>query len=128
MTPTTPILHYLAGVSREFGLDVLHLENEISVILTALAMPTPGKSGGRYFRRRFLPDDRRPEFGRMAELPILVVLGQRTGPSTGLPTYSAQSDLLFALHAGQGEFPVSGGAGRCGRGLLVGVGLKDQLN
>jgi 2-oxoglutarate ferredoxin oxidoreductase subunit alpha len=37
MTPTTPILHYLAGVSREFGLDVLHLENEISVILTALA-------------------------------------------------------------------------------------------
>jgi 2-oxoglutarate ferredoxin oxidoreductase subunit alpha len=39
-----------------------------------------------------------------AELPVVVVMGQRTGPSTGLPTYSAQSDLLFVLHAGQGEF------------------------
>ena len=28
-----------------------------------------------------------------AELPIVVVLGQRTGPSTGLPTYTAQADL-----------------------------------
>src|SRR5690554_8075675 len=41
----------------------------------------------------------------MAELPILIVMGQRPGPSTGLPTYSAQTELLFALHAGQGEFP-----------------------
>jgi 2-oxoglutarate/2-oxoacid ferredoxin oxidoreductase subunit alpha len=36
---------------------------------------------------------------------MVVMLGQRTGPSTGLPTYTAQSDLLFALSAGQGEFP-----------------------
>jgi 2-oxoglutarate ferredoxin oxidoreductase subunit alpha len=41
----------------------------------------------------------------IAELPIVIVLGQRTGPSTGLATYTAQSDLHFALHAGQGEFP-----------------------
>ena len=40
-----------------------------------------------------------------AELPIVVVLGQRPGPSTGLPTYTAQSDLEFALTAGHGEFP-----------------------
>src|SRR5690554_1356131 len=32
MTPTSPILHYLAGVSGDFGLDVLHPENEISEI------------------------------------------------------------------------------------------------
>jgi 2-oxoglutarate ferredoxin oxidoreductase subunit alpha len=106
MTPTTPILHYLAGVSREFGLDVLHLENEISVILTALGYAYAGKkaavgtSGGG-----FCLMTEGLSLAGMAELPILVVLGQRTGPSTGLPTYSAQSDLLFALHAGQGEFP-----------------------
>jgi 2-oxoglutarate ferredoxin oxidoreductase subunit alpha len=41
----------------------------------------------------------------IAELPVLVILGQRAGPSTGLATYSAQSDLHFALHAGHGEFP-----------------------
>lgn len=41
----------------------------------------------------------------MTETPIVIVLGQRPGPSTGLPTYSAQGDLRFALHASQGEFP-----------------------
>jgi len=39
-----------------------------------------------------------------AELPVVVMLGQRTGPSTGLPTYTAQGDLHFILNAGQGEF------------------------
>src|SRR5512136_1413926 len=41
----------------------------------------------------------------MAELPLVLLVSQRTGPSTGLPTYTGQSDLLFVLHAGQGEFP-----------------------
>ena len=41
----------------------------------------------------------------MAELPVVILMSQRTGPSTGLPTYSGQSDLLFVQHAGQGEFP-----------------------
>ncbi len=41
----------------------------------------------------------------MTENPIVVVLGQRSGPSTGLPTYTAQGDLRFAMHASQGEFP-----------------------
>src|SRR5665647_2419149 len=41
----------------------------------------------------------------MAELPLVLLVSQRTGPSTGLPTYTAQSDLLFITHAGQGEYP-----------------------
>src|SRR5512136_2669431 len=41
----------------------------------------------------------------MAEIPVVFLVSQRTGPSTGLPTYTGQSDLLFVLHAGQGEFP-----------------------
>jgi 2-oxoglutarate ferredoxin oxidoreductase subunit alpha len=41
----------------------------------------------------------------MNEVPVVVVMGQRTGPSTGLPTYTGQTDLHFMLHAGQGEFP-----------------------
>lgn len=41
----------------------------------------------------------------MAELPIVILVSQRTGPSTGLPTYTGQADLLFVQHAGQGEFP-----------------------
>jgi 2-oxoglutarate ferredoxin oxidoreductase subunit alpha len=41
----------------------------------------------------------------MAEIPVVIVLGQRPGPSTGLPTYSCQTELSFAISAGQGEFP-----------------------
>ena len=39
------------------------------------------------------------------EVPLVVTLYQRGGPSTGLPTRSEQGDLLFALNAGHGEFP-----------------------
>lgn len=41
----------------------------------------------------------------MTETPVVIVVGQRTGPSTGLPTYSSQADLRFVIHASQGEFP-----------------------
>jgi 2-oxoglutarate ferredoxin oxidoreductase subunit alpha len=41
----------------------------------------------------------------MTETPLIVIWGQRPGPSTGLPTRTAQGDLQFALHASQGEFP-----------------------
>jgi 2-oxoglutarate ferredoxin oxidoreductase subunit alpha len=38
------------------------------------------------------------------ENPVVVMLGQRPGPSTGLATYSAQGDLLFAVYGAHGEF------------------------
>jgi 2-oxoglutarate ferredoxin oxidoreductase subunit alpha len=41
----------------------------------------------------------------MNEVPVVVTLYQRGGPSTGLPTRHEQGDLRFALHAGHGEFP-----------------------
>jgi 2-oxoglutarate ferredoxin oxidoreductase subunit alpha len=40
----------------------------------------------------------------MTENPLVIVEGQRPGPSTGLATRTAQSDLRFLLHASQGEF------------------------
>ncbi len=39
------------------------------------------------------------------EVPVVVTLYQRGGPSTGLPTRSEQGDLWFALNAGHSEFP-----------------------
>jgi 2-oxoglutarate ferredoxin oxidoreductase subunit alpha len=41
----------------------------------------------------------------MTETPVVIAMGIRNGPSTGLPTYTSQGDLRFVLHAGQGEFP-----------------------
>ena len=39
------------------------------------------------------------------EVPLVITLYQRSGPATGLPTRHGQDDLLFAIHAGHGEFP-----------------------
>ncbi len=39
------------------------------------------------------------------EVPIVITLYQRAGPSTGMPTRHEQGDLRFALHAGHGESP-----------------------
>lgn len=56
-------------------------------------------------------------FAGINEIPIVVTLYQRAGPSTGLPTRHEQGDLRFALHAGHGEFPriviASGDAEEC---------------
>ncbi|MBI4991051.1 2-oxoacid:acceptor oxidoreductase subunit alpha, partial [Candidatus Gottesmanbacteria bacterium] len=41
----------------------------------------------------------------ITETPVVIVMGQRPGPATGMPTWTEQGDLLFILHAGHGEFP-----------------------
>jgi 2-oxoglutarate/2-oxoacid ferredoxin oxidoreductase subunit alpha len=106
MTPTSNLLHFLAEQSLTYPLTVVHPENEISVIIMALGFAYAGKktavgtSGGG-----FCLMTEGLSFAGQAEIPVVIVLGQRTGPSTGLPTYTGQTELHFALHAGQGEFP-----------------------
>jgi 2-oxoglutarate ferredoxin oxidoreductase subunit alpha len=39
------------------------------------------------------------------EVPIVITIYQRSGPSTGLPTRHGQDDLLSTVFAGHGEFP-----------------------
>jgi 2-oxoglutarate/2-oxoacid ferredoxin oxidoreductase subunit alpha len=39
------------------------------------------------------------------EVPIVITLYQRSGPSTGLPTRHGQDDLLFTVFSGCGDFP-----------------------
>ena len=41
----------------------------------------------------------------MMELPVVIDLGMRAGPATGMPTYTEQGELQFVIHAGHGEFP-----------------------
>jgi 2-oxoglutarate ferredoxin oxidoreductase subunit alpha len=106
MTPSSSLLHFLAEHQEEFGITVVHPENEIAVILMALGFAYAGKrsavgtSGGG-----FCLMTEGLSLAGMAELPLVLVVSQRTGPSTGLPTYTGQSDLQFIIHAGQGEYP-----------------------
>ncbi len=105
MTPATSILGELAEKQIEKNFIVLELDSEISVIGTAIgtamtgAKAMVGTSGGGY--------DLMTEFVSMtgmAEIPLVIYLAQRPGPSTGLPTYTGQSDLHLARHSGHGEF------------------------
>ncbi len=106
MTPTSTILHFMADNADKFGLNVLHPEGEIGVILMALGFAYAGQktavgtSGGG-----FCLMTEGVSFAGMAEHPMVFVVGQRPGPSTGLPTYTSQTELHFVLNAGQGEFP-----------------------
>lgn len=106
MTPSSGLLHFLARQAPRFALKVVQPEGEIAAMLMALGHAYAGEraavgtSGGGFA----LMVEGLSMAGQ-AELPIVVMLGQRPGPSTGLPTYTAQSDLEFALTAGHGEFP-----------------------
>ncbi len=106
MTPSSSILDFMARYAQDFGLKVIHLESEIAVMLMAQGFAyagvkaAVGTSGGG-----FCLMTEGLSLAGMAEMPVVVVNAQRTGPSTGLPTYTAQGDLHFVLNAGQGEFP-----------------------
>lgn len=106
MTPSTPILHFLAKRQLEYNILVLQLENEIGLVNAALgasfagAKTMVGTSGGG-----FALMTEALSLAGMAELPLVIYLGQRTAPSTGVPTYTGQGDLKFALNSGHGEFP-----------------------
>ncbi|MDG6257076.1 MAG: 2-oxoacid:acceptor oxidoreductase subunit alpha [Methanomicrobiaceae archaeon] len=106
MTPSSGILHFLAEAAEDFAIKVIHPENEIAVMLMALgcayagARTAVGTSGGG-----FCLMSEGLSMAGMTEEPIAIVMGQRGGPSTGTPTYTAQGDLHFILNAGQGEFP-----------------------
>ncbi len=41
----------------------------------------------------------------ITETPIVIVEAMRSGPATGLPTWTEQGDLQFVVSAGHGEFP-----------------------
>jgi 2-oxoglutarate ferredoxin oxidoreductase subunit alpha len=105
MTPATPVLHFLASKQKDYNFSALQLENEIGVVNAALgasfagAKTMVGTSGGG-----FALMTEAMSFSGISELPLVVYLAQRTGPATGVPTYTAQSDLKFALNAGHGEF------------------------
>ncbi len=106
MTPVTGILHYLAAKAKEYNLVVKHAEDEISVINMALGASFAGvrsmigtSGGGFCLMTEGL------SLAGMMELPIVIIEGMRSGPSTGMPTWHDQADLNFVLHAGHGDFP-----------------------
>lgn len=106
MSPSTPIMEYLAAKQVDAGLVMEQTEDEISAINMALGASYAGAramtatSGGGFA----LMVEALGMAG-MAELPVVIVIAMRAGPATGFPTRTEQAELLFAISASQDEFP-----------------------
>ncbi len=106
MTPASSILEWMAPYASRYGLVAKHSEDEIAALGMAIGASHVGaramtatSGGGFSLMVEALG------LAGMTETPVVIVEGQRPGPSTGMPTRTEQGDLLFVLRASQGEFP-----------------------
>lgn len=106
ITPATSASHFLAANFARAGGFVHQAEDEIAAIGFAIGCSYAGKTAvtitsgpGFALKTEFIG------FAVMAEIPLVIVVVQRGGPSTGLPTKIEQGDLLAALHASPGDCP-----------------------
>jgi 2-oxoglutarate ferredoxin oxidoreductase subunit alpha len=107
ISPATDENVYLERQQREYGLLVVQCEDEISSINMAVGAAHMGvRAATATSGPGFALMVEGIGFASITEAPgPVVVLYQRGGPSTGLPTRQEQGDLLFALHPAQGDFP-----------------------
>ncbi len=106
MTPASSLLHFMAKYGEDDGVVVKHTEDEIAAMNMVV--------GGAFAGTRSMCATSGGGFSLMVEAyglagvsesACVVGLFTRPGPATGMPTWTEQSDLRFALHASQGEFP-----------------------
>ena len=106
ITPATAILEELA-IHKSLGAKTLQCEDEIAGICTAIGASYAGNfavtttSGpGLSLKSEALG------LAMITELPLVVIDVQRSGPSTGIPTKTEQTDLNQALYGRNGECPI----------------------
>ena len=106
MTPATSILKYLGDTYKETGVLIKQAESEITAAQMVLGSMHTGTravtatSGGGFD----LMTESISSSG-ITETPFVVILAQRAGPGTGVPTWTGAGDLTTAVNAGHGEFP-----------------------
>lgn len=106
MSPATGIMIYLASLQNRFPLMVEQAEDEIAAVNMIIGASHAGvrsvtatSGGGFCLMTEALG------LAGISETPIVIINAQRPGPATGLPTRTAQGDLLFTIHAAQDDFP-----------------------
>ncbi len=106
MTPASSLLEFMFAQARRFNLVVRQIEDEIGALLHAIGAAHAGvramtctSGGGFSLMVEAL------SLAGSTETPVVIVLAQRPGPATGMPTRTEQGELLFTLFAGHGEFP-----------------------
>jgi 2-oxoglutarate ferredoxin oxidoreductase subunit alpha len=106
MSPATGIMTNLVSLSDQFPLVVEQAEDEIAAVNMVIGASFAGvramtstSGGGFCLMTEGLG------LAGITETPIVIVNAQRPGPATGLPTRTAQGDLMFVINASQDEFP-----------------------
>jgi 2-oxoglutarate ferredoxin oxidoreductase subunit alpha len=106
MTPINAVINFLADHAKSLNIVYKQPEDEIAGINMAIGASLAGvrsmvaTSGGGFA----LMVEGLSLAGIM-EVPLVIDLGMRAGPATGMPTWTEQAELQFAIHAGHGEFP-----------------------
>ena len=106
MSPSTSIPQTMIDWAEEMGLVIEQAEDEIAAINLAIGASYAGvpslvpTSGGGF---ALMVES--VSLAAVSETPVVIVIGQRPGPATGLATRTEQGELWFVLHAGHGEFP-----------------------
>ena len=105
ITPASSIMHTLAKEFPSYGGIVHQAEDEIAAIGTAVGAYFGGvpsvtcTSGpGLSLKQEFIG------FAQSAEIPLVVIDVQRSGPSTGMPTKTEQSDLTSVIFGSHGDY------------------------
>lgn len=106
ITPASEIMHELAK-RKDLGVKVVQAEDEIAGIATAIGASFAGSLAATSTSGPGLAlKSEAIGLACMAELPLVIIDVMRSGPSTGMPTKTEQTDLLQALYGRNGESPV----------------------
>ena len=104
ITPASSILEMLAKDMPKRGGRVLQTEDEISAVGATIGA---GYTGSRAATSTSGPGlalmTEMIGLGVMGEIPCVLLVSQRGGPSTGMPTKTEQSDLNLAVYGGSGD-------------------------
>lgn len=106
ITPATEIMYWMISQLPKHGGIVIQAEDEIAAVNMAIGanfagVPAMTSTSGPGFSLMM----EALGLAGMSETPLVIVDVQRSGPSTGLPTKTEQSDLNEALHGSHGEIP-----------------------
>jgi 2-oxoglutarate/2-oxoacid ferredoxin oxidoreductase subunit alpha len=106
ITPATEILEFMARELPRFDGVCVQAEDEISAVCMVVGAAFGGiKAMTATSGPGLALKSEGIGLGVIAELPMVIAVTMRGGPSTGLPTRTEQSDLNIAIYGGHGDCP-----------------------
>src|SRR5271165_31968 len=106
ITPATDVLEWMAKYLPKFGGIAMQAEDELAAInmvlgaaFTGVRAMTATSGPGQALMTEAIG------LAGVLEIPVVIIECARTGPSTGMPTKTEQSNLNHLIFSGHGEIP-----------------------